>query len=174
MSPQHNADVLLRRLASKAAGRVEASSMSNSSPHLKRSSFLSVGVSLVALLSACGGPQGPHVRFARTNAAEIAAARATGDVIWYDFAQGDEVPLALGVLGVMEAVTEPPIRMVAKREFSIVVFPDGHTMFSFDGQSLEPPTAARWAIGLEAENNQPGATIVMFVGHESDMPAATR
>jgi|GEM_PF-3061420 len=150
--------------------------MSNSPSHRTRSSLLPVGISLVALLAAvgCGAAQGPHVRFARTNAAEIAAARATGDVIWYDFAQGDEVPLALGVLGVMEAVTEPPIRMVAKRAFSIVVFPNGNTMFSFDGQSLEPPTAARWAIGLEAENDRPGATIVMFIGQPSDMPPAAR
>src|SRR5688500_15864055 len=84
----------------------------------------------------CGAPQGPHVRFAHSSMQEIEAARGQNQVIWYDFEAGDEVPLMFGLVGVSEAISPQPARWVARRAFSVVVFPDGTTMFSFDGRSL--------------------------------------
>ncbi len=119
----------------------------------------------------CGSVQGPHVRFATASASEIEAADASGQAVWYDFEAGDQVPLQMGLLGVAEAVTEQPIRMVAQRPFSIVVFPDGRTAFSFDGSSLvSARTVARWSIGLGTDGERGRAAIVLFIGQAQDVP----
>ena len=136
--------------------------------------FLPIALLAFSALAGCGAPQGPHVRFASATASQIEAARASGSAVWFDFEAGDAVPLELGVLGVMRAATDPPVRMVAARAFSIVIFPDGSTMFSFDGRSLEPANSARWAIGLDADARGPHAAIVLFIGAPGDMPSALR
>lgn len=133
-------------------------------------------LALLALtLAACGAPQGPHVRFARASAAEIEAARDSGQVVWYDFDAGDEVPLEFGLIGVSEALTEQPARMVARRPFSIVMFPDGRTYFSFDGRSLtSPQMAARWSIALGSDANGGRAGLLLFIGQPGDLPPELR
>jgi len=124
---------------------------------------------------ACGAPQGPHVRFASASPSEIEAAQATGETIWYDFEAGDEVPLEMGLLGVAEAVTDQPIRMVAQRAFSIVVFPDGRTAFSFDGSSLvSAQRVARWSVALGHDAQRGRAAIVLFIGQAQDVPPELR
>lgn len=121
-------------------------------------------MALVAL-GACGGPQGQHVRFARASSGEIEAARSSGEVVWYDFQAGDEVPMSLGLLGVAEAVTEQPVRMVAQRPFSIIVYPNGTTAFSFDGSSVvSGQTSARWSIALGSDENGGRAALVLLLG----------
>lgn len=127
------------------------------------------------LSSACGPPQGRHVRFAHASQSEIEAARESGQVVWYDFEAGDEVPLQFGLLGVSQAMTESPTRMIAQRPFSIVMFPDGRTMFSFDGSSLtRPEQAARWSIVLGSDPNGGRAGLVLFIGQRQDMPDELR
>ncbi len=92
-------------------------------------------------------------------------------MVWYDFEAGDEVPLAFGLVGVSQAVTEQPARMVAQRPFSIVVFPDGRTMFSFDGAHLtDPRVAARWSIALGSDAQGGRAAVILFIGRREDMP----
>lgn len=131
--------------------------------------------SLGSTLAACGAPQGAHVRFAHASASEIEAARASGEVVWYDFEAGDEVPLQFGLLGVSQAMTDQPTRMVAQRPFSIVMFPDGRTMFSFDGTSLtRPEQAARWSIALGSDQNGGRAGLILFIGQPRDMPEELR
>jgi hypothetical protein len=126
-------------------------------------------------LAACGAPQGPHVRFARASAGEIHAAEQSGQVVWYDFDVGDEVPLVFGLVGVSEAFTDPPARMVAQRPFSIVVFPDGRTMFSFDGHSLTSgQMAARWSMALGTENDRGRAALILYIGRPQDIPPELR
>lgn len=133
-------------------------------------------VALVALLApGCGAPQGPHVRFAQASRAEIEAAQHGDRVVWYDFEAGDDVPLAFGLVGVAEALTDQPQRMVAQRPFSIVVFPDGRTMFSFDGSSLvDPRMAARWSIALGSDDNGGRAALILFIGLPGDLPEELR
>ena len=131
----------------------------------------------LALLSAagCGAPQGPHVRFAQASQAAIETARSSGQVVWYDFEAGDEVPIMFGLIGVSEAISEQPSRMVARRPFSIVIFPDGSTMFSFDGRSLtSPQVAARWSIALDADAEGGRAGLLLFIGEHEDLPEGLR
>lgn len=136
---------------------------------------LSLALALLTL-AACGPrSQGPHLRFAQASAVDIRAAAESGQIIWYDFEPGDEVPMILGLVGMAEAISEPPARMVAKRHFSIVVFPDGRTFFSFDGEHLvRGEQLARWTIGLEPAGAGGGAVLLMFVGQPQDMPQEMR
>ena len=137
--------------------------------------LLPLGFLVLAAAAGCGAPQGAHVRFARASASEIEAARESGQVVWFDFEAGDEVPLEFGLLGVGEGVTEQPTRMVAQRPFSIVIFPDGRTMFSFDGSSLtSPQMAARWSIALGTDGQRGRVGLVLFIGRPQDMPQQVR
>jgi hypothetical protein len=97
-------------------------------------------------------------------------------VVWYDFEPGDDVPIVLGLIGIAEAVSQPPARMVARRHFSIVMFPDGRTYFSFDGRRLIDGThLARWTMGLEPTDEGGGvAVLLMFIGQQQDMPDQQR
>lgn len=136
---------------------------------------LLVLATLLLLWSACGAPQGPHVRFARASHTEIQAAANSGEVVWYDFEAGDEVPLRFGLIGVSQAVTEQPTRMVAQRAFSIVMFPDGRMMFSFDGSSLtSPQIAARWTIALDSDESGGQGGLLLFIGEPQDLPPELR
>lgn len=106
---------------------------------------------------------------------QIQEAEQSGQVVWYDFEAGDEVPLEFGLLGVAQAVTDQPVRMVAQRPFSIVVFPDGRTMFSFDGQSLTSGNqAARWSVALGSDERGGRAAMILFIGQQQDLPPQLR
>ncbi|MGF1469699.1 MAG: hypothetical protein ACFCGT_26545 [Sandaracinaceae bacterium] len=124
---------------------------------------------------ACGGGTYPHVRFATASAAEIEAAQDSGQIVFYDFEAGDEVPLVLGLVGVARALTEPPVRLVAQRPFSIVLFPDGRTMFSFDGRrAIDSSQVTRWTIALGANEEGGRALLLMFIGQAQDLPEELR
>lgn len=134
---------------------------------------LLLGLSLTA--TACGAPQGPHVRFADATQSQIEAAQQSGDVVWYDFEAGDEVPMIMGLVGVSAAVTEQPTRWIARRAFSVVVFPDGRTLFSFDGRRLVPgEIAVRWNLALGAGPEGGRAALLLFIGEEQDVPVELR
>lgn len=136
---------------------------------------LVLSLSLALALAACGGPQGAHVRFARASPSEIQAAQNSGQVVWYDFEAGDEVPLEFGLIGVADAETEQPTRMIARRPFSIVIFPDGRTYFSFDGGTLtNPQMAARWTVALGADDQRGRAAFLLFIGQQQDLVEAQR
>ncbi len=123
------------------------------------------------LASACGAPQGPHVRLARASPSQIEAAANSGQAVWYDFEAGDDVPLEFGLLGVSRAVTDQPIRMVAQRPFSIVILPGGQTYFSFDGHSLTPANqAARWSMAIGSDESGGRAALILFIGQRQDLP----
>ncbi len=130
----------------------------------------------VLTLTACGPRSaGPHVRFSQASAADLEAAAQSNQIIWYDFEPGDEVPIILGLVGIAQAVSEPPARMIARRHFSIVVFPDGRTFFSFDGERLvSGEQLARWNITLEPAGQGGGAVLLMFIGQAQDMPEGMR
>lgn len=133
------------------------------------------GVLAVMTSVGCGARPQTHVRFARAAPEEIHTAESSGEVVWYDFEPGDEVPMAFGLLGVAEAVTETPVRFIAQRPFSIVVFPNGDTLFSFDGHSLMSGMyAARWSIALGAGPEGGRAAILLYVGNPNDVPADLR
>lgn len=132
-----------------------------------------VRLAVLALFIAagCGAPQGPHLRFAHASANEIEEAQRSGEVVWYDFEPGDEVPMIFGLVGVSSAMSEQPTRWVTRRAFSVVVFPDGNTLFSFDGRHLVPGEAAvRWDMALGAGPEGGRAALLLFIGEAQDLP----
>jgi len=136
---------------------------------------LSFALLVAVVVSGCGAPRGTHVRFATASPSQIQALENHPEVVWYDFKAGDEVPLDFGVLGVSEGVTEQPITFVARRDFSILVFPNGTTAFSFDGKHAVPAErAAKWVIALGADEEGGRATIGLFIGERKDMPEELR
>lgn len=126
---------------------------------------------LACVAGACGAPQGTHIRLAHASNAELDAAGQSGEVVWYDFEAGDEVPLQFGLLGVARAATDQPSPMIAQRPFSVVVFPDGRTFFSFDGSSLTPGNqAARWSFVVGSDVAGGRAGLLLFIGQQQDLP----
>jgi hypothetical protein len=80
--------------------------------------------------------------------------------------------MIFGLIGVSSAMSEQPTRWVTRRAFSVVVFPDGNTMFSFDGRSLVPgEIAVRWDMALGAGPEGGRAALLLFIGEAEDMPA---
>lgn len=130
-------------------------------------------IALCLLGVGCGGGPVTHVRFATASSAEIQAARESNGVVWYDFEAGDEVPIRLGILGVAEAVTDPPIRLVTQRPFSVVVLPNGQTYFSFDRRrTVMSNMATRWTIGMIPGDNGGEVALITFIGLPQDLPQA--
>ncbi|HJK91810.1 MAG TPA: hypothetical protein RMH85_11445 [Polyangiaceae bacterium LLY-WYZ-15_(1-7)] len=127
-------------------------------------------------LSACGAPQARHVRFAHATATQLQALQDE-EVVWYDFQPGDEVPMVFGLLGVASAGTgDGPIPMVARRPFSIVVFRDGRTRMSFDGEHLWGGDFGKWGVVLHP-NEATGRGelgLLLFMGRPQDMPEELR
>lgn len=65
--------------------------------------------------------------------------------------------------------------MVAQRPFSVVVFPNGRTLFSFDGHTLTSgDQAARWSSLLGSSETGGRAGLLLFVGRQQDLPAELR
>lgn len=138
---------------------------------LRLSFMIASSLALFSFGSGCSRANGPHVRFAEASSAEIENAQRSGEIIWYDFEPGDSVPIVFGLVGVSEAVSETPVRWVARRRFSVVVYPDGRTLFSFDGRRLVPGNiAAAWSLGLGAGEQGGEATLLLFIGEQQDLP----
>lgn len=130
-------------------------------------------ITLTLLATGCGGaPQGPHVRLASATAVEIETAQHSGDPVWYDFEPGDQVPMLLGVVGLFDAAASPPPVMIARRRFSVVIYPNGNTFFSIEGGGLiSANQLGRWAIGFGAGPNGRGAAeMILMVGRPQDVP----
>lgn len=127
---------------------------------------------LATLAVGCGGPQGPKIRYAHASADELAAAEKE-PVVWYEFQPGDEVPVVFGFLGMAEMGSDR-MRMVVKRPFWIVVFEDGRTEFSFDGETLDPQPFSRWGMLIGRGENRGSTAVLMYIGPASEAPAELR
>lgn len=125
---------------------------------------------LLLLVSACGAPQGPHIRYAQATPQELAAAEQE-DTVWYEFHPGDEITMLFAFLGMAEMGGE--LRMVVKREFFIVTH-KGRTYFSFDGRSLEANPFSRWGMLIGRGNERGRTALMMYVGPANEAPAELR
>ena len=139
---------------------------------MTRAILTTAGIALALTLTACGGaPRGPHVRMAHASATEIEAAQATNGPVFYDFEPGDRVPILLGVMGLFEAFAEPAPTLIARRQFSVVIYPNGNTFFSIEGGRLMSANAlARWGLAFEGTPSGGQAALVLLVGRAEDMP----
>lgn len=128
---------------------------------------------LVALtLSACGAPQGPRIRYVHASPQQLAAAE-NEDVVWYEFQPGDEGPIGFLFLGMAE-IAPTEVRMVVQRQFWIVVFKDGRTMFSFDGRRLQQNPFSRWGMLIGRGEHRGSMALLMYVGPQNEAPAQLR
>lgn len=127
-----------------------------------------VAVSLSAAVG-CGYPNAPRVHFASATDAQLKASQ-TGPV-WYEFHEGDEVPIAFLYKGVFEAGV--PVRVKAKKRFWLVMQPNTPPLFSFDGRTISMNSGtAGFMVGKEKGENFVG--VVVYVGDPSEAPPELR
>jgi hypothetical protein len=125
---------------------------------------------VLAGLTGCGaGLSGPRVRFATATEQQLQAVQAE-DIVWYEFRQGDEVPLHFVLVGVAEGENDKPIALRAKRTFYLVTFKNRPPAFSFDGKSIVTQDSGKVGITLGRIEGANRAAVVVFVGQQSDMP----
>lgn len=117
----------------------------------------------------CGFGSGPHVRFATATEADLKAS-ANGPV-WYEFREGDDVPLALLYRGVIEAGA--PVRAKAKKKFWLVLQPNQPAYFSFDGKTIAM-NGSTAGIMVAREKGENFVGVVVYVGDPADAPPELR
>ncbi|MBS2015043.1 MAG: hypothetical protein JST00_19285 [Deltaproteobacteria bacterium] len=126
---------------------------------------------LLPLLSGCGMSAGPRIRFVSATAAQLKAAEDER-IVWYEFRQGDEVPLATLFTGVVEGGTGT--KAIAKRTFWMVMEKNRPVRFSFDGEHVVEANAGTASIGLGRESNINHVAVVVYVGRPEDAPPELR
>ncbi|MEM9194664.1 MAG: hypothetical protein AAGF12_36130 [Myxococcota bacterium] len=119
-------------------------------------------------LVGCGAPQGPHIHYARATPEQLAAVEDE-PVVWYEFRQGDEVPMLFAFLGMGEMGSED-LQMTVTRPFWVVVFEDGRSLFSFDGSSLIQNPFSRWGLIIGRGENRGSTALLMYVGPRDEAP----
>ena len=120
------------------------------------------GISLLGV--GCATPA-PKVLFVSATEAQIQESRTKET--WFEFHVGDEVPLAMLYMGVLESKT--PVIVKAVRPFWLIVTPIQPTRFSFDGKSVEVSFGkAGVLVGHEKGTNFVG--LAVYIGKPEDMP----
>ncbi len=140
---------------------------------LLRHASLSMLAITIASLSACGAPQGPRIRFAQASPAQLASAE-NEEVVWFEFKQGDAVPMVFLVKGIVDAEADAPIRLTATRDFWVVSFRDGRQFFSFDGRSLYQGQVGKFGLFLTSDGQGPATGIMLYIGRPQDAPPELR
>jgi hypothetical protein len=132
-------------------------------------------VTLLATLVGCGAPGGPRVRYAHATPADLAAVEGA-KTVWYEFQAGDVVPMNFVFLGIFEASTPQPVRMVAQKNVWVVVTKNKKTAFSFDGRRLVAgEEIAKWVMLMGTRGEQAGqVTTGLIVGRQNDLPPELR
>lgn len=124
---------------------------------------------LTALSGCVPRHQGPRVHFATASEEQLKSLQEE-DVVWFEFREGDPVPLRFVLIGVVEGINEDVISGRARRTFYIVTFKDKPTQFSFDGQTLAQEAGkAAIILGNNEGNNE--AAIVIYTGPPGEAPS---
>ena len=140
---------------------------------MKTMLWKAVGVALsVGLLSACMGPQGPHVRVATATAAELDALKDK-DNVWYEFQPGDIVPVEFLFLGAVEGGDEKPAVLRAKRRFFFAMDSQGMMHISFDGKTFAGPESSKSVIAVIPRADGKGGQLgwVIYIGESGNVKA---
>jgi hypothetical protein len=139
--------------------------------HILRGAMLAALVFIT--LSGCGAPQGPRIRFAQASPAQLASAESE-EVVWFEFRQGDSVPMVFLVKGIVDAEADTPVRLTASRDFWVVSFRDGRQFFSFDGKSLYGGQVGKFGLFLTSDGQGPATGIMLYIGRPQDAPPELR
>lgn len=132
---------------------------------MTRAGKLAVGTGLLAVLgvaTGCTSWEGPRFRYA-TQTPQALAALETEEVVWLEFREGDVVPLAVRVDGMVEGASEAPIGLVASRSFFLVYRRGQPMRLSVDGERVldEYPGRGVLAFGVEEGEPQLGLLILL-------------
>lgn len=138
---------------------------------MNRSSLFACTALLALALGGCGAAQGPRVRFVSATEAQLKAAEDER-IVWYEFREGDSVPLATLFTGVVEGGA--PLKAVAKRTFWLVMEKGQPPRFSFDGEHIVETNAGTAGIGLGRESGVNHVALLVYVGKPEDAPEALK
>jgi hypothetical protein len=119
-------------------------------------------VALFALLAGCTSLEGPRFRYA-TQTAEALMAIEQQEVVWLEFQEGDVIPLAVRVGGMIEGQTDQPMRLVARRTFYLVHRRGQAMRFSVDGETLIEAYPGRGILAFGVENGSPQLGLLMLL-----------
>lgn len=115
----------------------------------------------LSLLAACGPSMGPKVRVATATAAQLEAVQ-NEDNVWYEFEQGDLIPIQLGFLGVMEGGSKAA-GFRAKQHFYFVMFKNAPMQVSFDGKTFAGQHGSQSLIGVIPREDGKGGQLAWFI-----------
>ncbi|MCA9640458.1 MAG: hypothetical protein H6718_03860 [Polyangiaceae bacterium] len=136
-------------------------------------------MALVGLLSfgaACvPRATGPKIRVATATPQQLADAEKE-DQVWYEFQQGDVIPVYFAFLGVSEGGSRQPVVFRAKQHFWFVTFKNGPMQISFDGKTFAGQSAIQSLIAVvprkDGQGGQLGWIIYMGQGNpEAELKA---
>ncbi|MEZ4375877.1 MAG: hypothetical protein R3B07_34030 [Polyangiaceae bacterium] len=136
-------------------------------------------IALIGLLSfgAACVPQatGPKIRVATATPQQLADAEKE-DQVWYEFQQGDVIPVHFAFLGVSEGGMREPLVFRAKQQFWFVTFKNGPMQISFDGKTFAGERAIQSLIAVvprkDGQGGQLGWIIYMGQGNpEAELKA---
>ena len=133
--------------------------------------FLLVLCLALTTILGCNFADGPRIRVATATSAELEAVKDE-DKVWYEFREGDEVPVNLAFFGVMEGGTEGAA-FRAKKTFYFVMFKNGPMQISFDGKSFSGPNSSQSIIAVVPRKDGKGGQLgwLIYMG-ESGNPQA--
>ncbi|MCA9628948.1 MAG: hypothetical protein KC766_14815 [Myxococcales bacterium] len=131
---------------------------------------------LLTLGTACApAANGPRIRVATATAQQLADAEQE-DHVWYEFQQGDVIPVVFAFLGVSEGGARQPVVFRAKQHFWFVTSKNGPMQISFDGKTFADQRAIQSMIAVvprkDGQGGQLGWIIYMGEGNpEAELKA---
>jgi hypothetical protein len=129
---------------------------------------------LVAVFStACAVPHGPYLRLATATRAELVAAKDKPEV-WYEFREGDVIPVQLGYLGAAEGGPAGPVAVHVRHKFYLVMTKGAQVRISFDGESFAPPMAMQSMIAVMPTDEGGGLAWLLYMGAAGDPEGALK
>lgn len=140
---------------------------SRSSKALTFASLLPLIVA-TSLTGACAQPTQIKVRVATATAAEFEKVKDENRV-WYEFREGDEIPVELAFFGAMEGGAEGAI-FRAKQTFYFVMTKNMPMYISFDGESISGPRSSQSIIGVSSRPDGKGGQLgwLIYMGASGD------
>ena len=117
----------------------------------------------------CGFGNAPRVHFASATEAQLKASQV--GPVWYEFHEGDEVPIAFLYKGVFEAGA--PIKAKAKKKFWLIMQPNSPPQFSFDGKSISYGSGSAGVL-VAREKGENFVGVVIYIGDPADAPPELR
>ena len=123
---------------------------------------LGLAIAAASWIVGCTSWAGPRFRYA-TETAQALAALQTEDVVWLEFQEGDLIPLAVRVDGMVEGGTDEPIGLVASRSFFLVHRRGQPMRLSVDGETVLDEYPGRGVLAFGVEDGEPQLGLLLLL-----------